>query len=117
MDDFGAALALENARSDRVQRFNVHESPPPRSQSSAQPTREINIDLLPNRQNRAPTPEYPLPRKDRCHTKPTAAKARLLADRLRAANVRLLADRLRLINDQRLISLAQAQEVCGRLGD
>jgi DNA-binding NtrC family response regulator len=33
------------------------------------------------------------------------------------AEIRLLADRLRWINDQRVISLAQAQEVCGRLGE
>jgi DNA-binding NtrC family response regulator len=46
-----------------------------------------------------------------------AAKARLRADRLRAEKVRLLADRLRRINNQRPISLAQAQEVCDRLGE
>ena len=34
-----------------------------------------------------------------------------------AAEVRLLANRLRWINDQRVISLAQAQEVCRRLGE
>jgi hypothetical protein len=35
----------------------------------------------------------------------------------KAAEVRLLANRLRWINDQRVISLAQAQEVCRRLGE
>jgi DNA-binding NtrC family response regulator len=35
----------------------------------------------------------------------------------KAAEVRLLANRLRWINDQRVISLAQAQEVCVRLGE
>jgi hypothetical protein len=35
----------------------------------------------------------------------------------KAAELRLLADGLRRINDQRVISLAQAQEVCGRLGE
>ena len=35
----------------------------------------------------------------------------------KAAKLRLLADHLRRINDQRVISLAQAQEVCGRLGE
>jgi hypothetical protein len=32
-----------------------------------------------------------------------------------SCNVRLLADRLRSVNDQRLVSLAQAQELCQRL--
>ena len=35
----------------------------------------------------------------------------------KAAELRLLADDLRRIKDQRVISLAQAQEVCGRLGE
>jgi len=35
----------------------------------------------------------------------------------RAAELRLLADDLRRINDQRVISLAQAHDVCGRLGE
>jgi hypothetical protein len=35
----------------------------------------------------------------------------------KASQLRLLADGLRRINDQSAISLAQAQEVCGRLGE
>ena len=40
-----------------------------------------------------------------------------MAYQTKAAELRLLADDLRRIKDQRVISPAQAQEVCGRLGE
>ena len=40
-----------------------------------------------------------------------------MSDQNKASELRLLADRLRWINDQSMISLAQAQEVCRRLGE